>query len=101
MFSHELTPMLGIFKGAFIIEGISRQTRGSSIQNASQKYPRSIKHYFLFLNQNFEGYLRDTYQEVSGQYPSIGAVSGWIRALSEVSVQHRLPVPAQTLIQEP
>ena len=69
MFSHKLTPMLGIFKGAFIIEGISRQTRGSSIQNASQKYPRSIKHYFLFLISKYRGILTGY---VSG---SIGAVS--------------------------
>lgn len=42
---------------------------------------------FFFLNQKIKGYLRDTYRAVSGQYPSIGAVSGWIRALSEVSAQ--------------
>lgn len=79
--------MLGIFKRcAFTIEGISCRTRGFTypkrIAAVSQEYQTLFS---FFLNQKIEGYLRDTYRAVSGQYPSIGAVSGWIRALSEVS----------------
>ena len=70
MFSHELTPMLGIFKGAPSLLRRFHVERGvSGIQNVSQKYPRSIKHYFLFLISKYRGILTGYVSK------SIGAVS--------------------------
>ena len=67
-----------------LLRGFHVERGVSGIQKVSQKYPKSIKHYFLFLKSENRGILTEY---VSG---SIGAVSGWIRPPFEVSAQLRL-----------
>ena len=78
MFSHELTPMLGIFKRcAFIIEGISRRMRGfrypKRIAEVSPEYQTLYSFFKIKKSTDTYGIRIGPYRgsiRVSGQYPT-------------------------------